>query len=122
MTPLIKRPKNREGISRPALSKSCSIRKIPFYIDFDESISDRRTSADRRTDRPTKIPTDKTSFRDADASKKWKRNRRRRKRKRRTKERRPGKRKRWMKRRRKRRKRRRVCFSVSLPIHRMTIK
>ena len=42
---------------RPALSKSFRIRKSPSFIDFDESISAQRT------------PTDKASYRDADASK-----------------------------------------------------
>ena len=49
---------------RPALSKSFRIRKSPFFIDFDESITDGRTN------QPTNQPTDKASYRDADASKK----------------------------------------------------
>ena len=44
----------------PALSNSFTIRKGPFFIDFDESITDQRTDG----------PTDKASYRDADASKK----------------------------------------------------
>ena len=38
---------------RPALSVSFSIRKRPFFIDFDESVTDQRT------DRPTNGPTDR---------------------------------------------------------------
>ncbi len=56
---------------RPALSESFRFRKSPFFINFDESITDGPT--DRRTngptDRPTDQPTDKASYRDADASK-----------------------------------------------------
>ena len=37
---------------RPALSKSIRIRKSPFYINFDESITNRPT--DQRTDRRTR--------------------------------------------------------------------
>ena len=35
----------------PALSQSLRIHKRPFFIDFDESVTDRRT--DGRTDQPT---------------------------------------------------------------------
>ena len=49
---------------RPALSKSFRIRKSPFFINFDESITDGRT------DQVTNQPTDKASYRDADASNK----------------------------------------------------
>ncbi len=50
------------------LSKSIRIRKSPFFINFDEIITDRRT--DRPTNQRTDGPTDKASYRDADASKK----------------------------------------------------
>ena len=45
---------------RPALYNSFRIRKSPLIIDFHESITDGRTNR----------PTDKASYRDADASKK----------------------------------------------------
>ena len=38
-------------LPRPALSKSLRIHKRPFFIDFDESVTDRPT--DGPTDRPT---------------------------------------------------------------------
>ena len=47
---------------RSALSKSFRIRKSPFFIDFDKSITDRRTN------QPTNQPMDKPAYRDADAS------------------------------------------------------
>ena len=46
-------------LPRPALSKSFRIRKWPFFIDLDESVTDRRT------DGPTDQRTDKASYRDA---------------------------------------------------------
>ena len=39
-------------LPRPALSKSCNIRKSPFFINFDESITDGPT--DQPTDRRTR--------------------------------------------------------------------
>ena len=46
-------------LPRPALSKSLRIHKRPFFIDFDESVTDGRT------DQPTNQRTDKASYRDA---------------------------------------------------------
>ena len=46
-------------LPRPALSKSFRIRNRPFFINFDESVTDQRTNG------PTNGRTDKASYRDA---------------------------------------------------------
>ena len=46
-------------LPRPALSQSLRIHKRPFFIDFDESVTDQRTNG------PTNGRTDKASYRDA---------------------------------------------------------
>ena len=50
-------------LPRPALSISFRIRKWPFFIDLDESVTDGPTN--QRTDQPTDGRTDKASYRDA---------------------------------------------------------
>ncbi len=66
-------------LPRPALSQSLRIHKRPFFIEFDESVTDGRTDqrtdgttdgrtngrTDQRTEGPTDGRTDKASYRDA---------------------------------------------------------